>query len=76
MCERSLRHGFNVSLNRRLHQNIRQEAKLTSDQCLGKTQQDIPPLSVMVGDDVSAVDSRLKVFVGGVTVNLTSAALC
>lgn len=27
----------------------------------------------MVGDDISAVDNRLKVFVGGVTVNLTFA---
>lgn len=76
MCQRSLRHGFTVSFNNpRLNQNIRQEAKLTSDQCLGKTQQDVPPLSAMVGDDFSAVGNRFRVFVGGVTVNLTFAGL-
>lgn len=61
-------HRFNVIFNnQRLVENIRQEAKLTSDQRLGQTQQDFPSLSVMVGDGISAVDNRLNIFVGGVT---------
>lgn len=35
-----------------------------------------PVLSGMVGDDISAVDNRLKVFVRGVTVKLTFAVNC